>query len=79
MEELFVMGRVYCGVGDYGQPAIWFSVNGLSGGSLQVIPSDRIIDFVAEWKCDIRGIEGKPCVCHVDENRISIRYVRPFK
>lgn len=63
MEELAIIKGPGFGLRDTGRPCLWFLVDTLDGGSLQVFYGDQAYTIIKEANVyDVKDLEGKPCV-----------------
>lgn len=78
MEEIGIVKGVSFGMRDCNAPVLWFSVNTLHGGSLQVFNLEDAGRLVEEAGCyDIKQLEGSACV--VENDRHVITFIRWHK
>lgn len=76
-KQLAIIRQVECGVGDYGQAALWFSTFITeSGAALQVFDWDQAREVIEAYGVrDVHQLEGKPC--WVNASGSLIRWVGP--
>lgn len=78
MEELGIARGVKFGLRDVGKPVLWFGVDTLNGGALQVFNLERAAQIITAAGCyDINGLEGRACV--VETDRTTARFLRWHK
>lgn len=62
-EELAIVKGVGFGMRDCNAPVLWFGVETLNGGSLQVFNLDEAGKLIEGAACyDIKSLEGRACI-----------------
>ena len=74
-EELATIKGIHFGLRDVGRPVIWFGVETLSGGSLQIIEQEGFSDFLKQFGCyDISELDGRAVIVSV--GNCMIKFLR---
>ena len=79
-EEMAVMSGVHVGMRDAGRPILWFEVDTLHGGALQVMGWEEASELIKEADCyKLKDLEGAACVVERDNDNGTLKYVRMLK
>lgn len=66
-EELAVINNVHFGMRDAPWPCLWFTVNALHYGALQILHFKEAVELIKKHNIyKIEDLEGKPCIVEME-------------
>ena len=74
-EELAFIKHIDFGLGDIGRPVLWYTLDCLSGESLQVLTHfSEMADFLKDSNCyTIKDLIRQPCIVTVCDSKIRFK------
>ena len=80
MKELAIIKGVGIGIRDCNAPVLWFSVEMLHGGALQIFPWNEARQVILDFSVrDVRDLEGRACIVDSGDGGpgSTVEYVGP--
>lgn len=80
MEELAIIKDINTGIRDTNQAICWFTIEALSGSSLQIISIEQMVKLINESQCyKLSDLNNKPCIVTVKDRMMIFKKMKQLK